>query len=70
LGQLPDPQQQQIVETMVTGMVAEKLPIARCPVLDRLLAILSPCRLKARLRLLALPLVWARALDRRVLAKS
>jgi len=42
LGQLPDPQQQQIVETMVTGMVAEKLPIARCPVLDRLLAILSP----------------------------
>lgn len=42
LGQLPDPQQQQIVETMVTGMVAEKLPVARCPVLDRLLAILSP----------------------------
>lgn len=42
LGQLPDPQQQQIVETMVTGMVAEKLPVARCPAIDRLLALLSP----------------------------
>jgi hypothetical protein len=39
---LPDPLQQQMVDAMVSGVVAEKFPAERCTVLNRSVALLSP----------------------------
>lgn len=39
---MPDSTLQPLVDTMITGMVQQKLPTDRCAAVDRLLALLSP----------------------------
>ncbi|MEP7221181.1 MAG: hypothetical protein ABI673_00795 [Novosphingobium sp.] len=39
---LPDETLQQLADTMVTGVVADKIPASRCGVIDQFLALLSP----------------------------
>lgn len=39
---LPDATQQQLVDTLIAGAVAQKLPLARCTPVDQVLHLLSP----------------------------
>jgi len=51
---MPDETLQQIADSMVSGIVTEKLPVARCGTIDHLLALLSPLPAENTAELIAL----------------
>ncbi len=42
LARLPDASLQQMLDTIIEGMVAQEIPVDRCPTIDRIVGLLAP----------------------------